>query len=66
VPNIARSCGSKEVKKKKKPRFSKNTTKPGMVLHFCNPSIQELRQEDHEFEASLTYIASFRPAWATQ
>jgi hypothetical protein len=36
-----------------------------VVAHDYNPSTQEEKQEDHEFEASLEYIASSRPAWAT-
>jgi hypothetical protein len=28
-----------------------------MVVHACNPSTQEVRQEDQEFEASLGYAA---------
>jgi hypothetical protein len=27
----------------------------GMVAHICNPSTQELGQEDLEFKASLVY-----------
>jgi hypothetical protein len=31
-------------------------TKRGMVVHTCNPSIQEAEQEDQKFKASLGYI----------
>lgn len=31
-------------------------TKPGVVLHACNPSTQTLGQEDHELTASLTNL----------
>lgn len=31
-------------------------TKPGVVLHACNPSTQRLGQEDHELTASLTNL----------
>jgi hypothetical protein len=34
-----------------------------MMINVLNPSIQELRQEDDTFEASLLlYIVSLRPA----
>jgi hypothetical protein len=26
---------------------------PGVVVHACNPTLRNLRQEDHEFKASL-------------
>jgi hypothetical protein len=29
---------------------------PGKVVHICNPSTQEARQENHEFKASLGYL----------
>jgi hypothetical protein len=31
----------------------KSTSLLGMMMHDCNPSTQKLRQEDHEFEASI-------------
>jgi hypothetical protein len=34
----------------------KTVLKQGMVLHTCNPSTQELRQEDHAFETRPDYI----------
>lgn len=27
-----------------------------MVVHICNPSSYEMRQEDYKFEVSLAYI----------
>ncbi|EGW10217.1 hypothetical protein I79_024515 [Cricetulus griseus] len=33
---------------------------------WCMPSTQETRQEDQKFKIILGYIASSRPAWATQ
>jgi hypothetical protein len=34
--------------------------------HACNPSSWRLRKTDcFEFEASLSYVVSTRPAWAT-
>jgi hypothetical protein len=35
----------------------KSRGKPGVVVHMCNPSTGEWKQEDHEFKASLGYIA---------
>jgi hypothetical protein len=35
----------------------------GVVVHICNSST--LRQEEHEFEASLDDIAHSMPVWAT-
>jgi hypothetical protein len=35
--------------------------KPSIVAYAYNPSLRTLRQEDHEFNASLGYIASSRP-----
>jgi hypothetical protein len=32
-------------------------SKPGVVVHTCDPSIGRLRKEDQEFKASLGYIA---------
>jgi hypothetical protein len=32
-----------------------NTVKPGVVVHVCNPSIQEAEKEDFEFKARLGY-----------
>jgi hypothetical protein len=29
--------------------------KPGVVVHICNPRFRSQRQEDQEFEASLSY-----------
>jgi hypothetical protein len=29
------------------------------------PALRRLRQEDHEFEASLGYVASLRLSWST-
>jgi hypothetical protein len=30
--------------------------KPGVVIHICNLSTENMRQEDLEFESSLDYI----------
>jgi hypothetical protein len=30
--------------------------KPGKIVHACNPRINRLRQEDHEFKTRLGYI----------
>jgi hypothetical protein len=38
-------------------------TELGMVAHFCNPSMQEVRER---FKTSLGYIVSSRPAWAEE
>jgi hypothetical protein len=37
-----------------------------MVVHACNISTWEMRQEYLEFKASLVYMVSPRSAWATQ
>jgi hypothetical protein len=37
----------------------------GVVVHSCNPSTQEQRQENHEFKTSLGYTVSSRPVWNT-
>jgi hypothetical protein len=31
----------------------------GVTLHTCNPRLRRLRQEDHKFEANLSYITRF-------
>jgi hypothetical protein len=31
-----------------------------VVIHTCNPSTQKLKQENHKFEASLSYRAEFK------
>lgn len=36
-----------------------------MVAHACNASSWEAGAEGPEFEDSLVYMASIRPAWAT-
>jgi hypothetical protein len=36
-----------------------------MVAHAYNSSTQEAEVAGHEFEASLGYIVSARPGWAT-
>jgi hypothetical protein len=35
------------------------------MAQSCNPSTLEAKQEHHEFETSLCYIANSRPAWAS-
>lgn len=35
------------------------------TIHTCSPSIRRLKQENHEFQASLVYTESSRPAWNT-
>jgi hypothetical protein len=38
----------------------------GVVVHPCQPvipALERLRQDDHEFETSQVYIASWRTAW---
>jgi hypothetical protein len=37
--------------------FNKTKVSLGMVRHVCNPSTWEQRQEECEFEYSLSYIA---------
>jgi hypothetical protein len=37
-----------------------HTQKQNMALHTCNSSTCETEQEDCEFEASFSYIVSFR------
>jgi hypothetical protein len=37
--------------------FRKFKCKLVVMVHTCNPSTWELRQEDQEFKASLGYIA---------
>jgi hypothetical protein len=36
----------------------------GTVVHTCNPSTQEAK-EDSEFQANLGYRPGSRPAWTT-
>jgi hypothetical protein len=36
----------------------KTSTKPDMVTHTYNSSTGRLKQEDHEFKASLGYITT--------
>jgi hypothetical protein len=31
-----------------------------LVMHTLTPALKRLKQEDHKFEASLSYIASAR------
>jgi hypothetical protein len=47
-------------------RLALNSWAQRVEANACNPSTQRLRQEDCQFEASLGYVASSRPAWATQ
>lgn len=35
------------------------TVKPDMVMHTCDPYIEETREEDCEFQASLCYVVRF-------
>jgi hypothetical protein len=39
--------------------------KLGVVVPSCNPRLGMLKKEDQKFKASLGYIASSMPAWAT-
>lgn len=42
--------------------IEREKNQPGMVTDAYNPSTGRLKQEDQEFEASLGYIGSSRPA----
>jgi hypothetical protein len=42
----------------------KNTLRPGIVGHACNPSTQEAEAKVSEFWASLGYVLSSRSAKA--
>jgi hypothetical protein len=37
--------------------------KTGMIAYAWNAACRRLRQEDHEFKASLGYTVSSRPFW---
>lgn len=47
-----------------KPKTALKERMSTIVEHTYNGSILGQRQEDHELQASLNYIASLRPTWA--
>jgi hypothetical protein len=42
-------------------KFSVRIMTSHMVVHNCNPSLGELRQEDYEFKANLAYTENLSP-----
>lgn len=63
--NLQIKCGnnSSEAKVLRKTILKRNIVL-GMQVYFCNLSLAHPRQEDHESEARLEYVANWRLLWA--